>query len=120
MLDTPGAIARGVLAGEPLSGFNFDSDKRVSGEELLSAYGIDSYSGNKSLDSSLSVPVGLAAEIVTDPLFAFGGPLKAYTKAGKIADRAGLIDLASKAAQDKLGTLAARNTRTGRGTVEAF
>ena len=119
-LDTPGAIARGILAGEPLSGFNWDSDKRVSGEELLSAYGIDSYSGNKSLDSYLSVPIGLATEIVTDPLFAIGGPLKAYSKAGKIAERAGLINLASQAAQNKLGTLAARNTRTGKGTVEAF
>ena len=39
-LDTPGAIARGILAGDPASGFTFDSQRRVSGTELLDAYGL--------------------------------------------------------------------------------
>jgi len=120
LLDTPGAIARGVLAGDPLSGFNFDSDRRVSGEELLKSYGIDSYTGNKSIDSYLGVPVGIAAEIATDPLFFVNGPLNALTKAGKVAKHAGLLDLARVAAQNKMGTTAARATRTGQQTVKAL
>ena len=120
LLDTPGAIARGVLAGDPLSGFNFDSDRRVSGEELLKSYGIDSYTGNKSIDSYLGVPVGIATEIATDPLFWLTGPLNALTNAGKAAKRAGLLDLARVAAQNKMGTTAARATRTGQRTVKAL
>lgn len=120
LLDTPGAIARGVLAGDPLSGFNFDSDRRVAGEELLKSYGIDSYTGNKTVDSYLGVPVGIATEIATDPLFFVNGPLNALTNAGKVAKRAGLLDLARVAAQNKMGTAAARATRTGKQTVKAL
>ena len=54
-LDTPGAIARGFLAGDPLSGFSFDRDTRVTGEELLDAYGL------KPDNSFLSTGLGFAA-----------------------------------------------------------
>jgi hypothetical protein len=53
-LDTPGAYARGLLAGRP--------GERASGEELLSSYGVD------------GGPLGgMAAEMVLDPL-ALAGP----------------------------------------------
>lgn len=108
-LDTPGALFRGVLAGDPSSGLNWDYDKRVSGEELLKAYGI--------LDQDSSgfgaTVAGLGAEIVTDPLALITAPMSSLTKAGKAAKAANILDLAPIAAQSKMGASAA-NTMTGR------
>jgi len=88
ILDTPGAIVRGILAGRPLSAFSSD---RVSGRDLLRQYGLvgeeDTY-GNFG--------AGLAAELLTDPLtylnpFAILGR-GAYTRAvGEPLRRAGLL-----------------------------
>jgi hypothetical protein len=63
LLDTPGAIARGVLAGDPSSGFNWDTEKRTSGAELLESLGV------KPENPYVKAIAGLGTEIVTDPLF---------------------------------------------------
>jgi hypothetical protein len=108
-LDTPGAIARGVMAGDPLSGFNWDYDKRTSGEELLQSYGLVGENTNPYLKTA----AGFGAELVTDPLAWITTPMSSLTKAGKAAKAAGILDLAPIAAQNRMGS-AARSTMTGR------
>lgn len=110
-LDTPGAIARGFLAGDPLSGFSFDRDTRVTGEELLDAYGL------KPRNSWLSTGLGFAAEVATDPLAYATFPLSAYGRAGSAASKAGLLKYAPNVATLKTG---ADTTRTGRYTLDAL
>lgn len=114
-LDTPGAIARGVLAGDPTSGFSWDSDRRTTGEELLQSYGLL----GKQDNSYLSAGLGLAAEIATDPLSFLTLPMSSLTKAGKAAKAAGILDNASLAAQKKLGASAA-DSITGRAAESAL
>lgn len=97
VLDYPGAVARGVLAGDPLSGFSWDLDRRVSGRELLESYGLL----NKDSNPWLATGAGIAAEIATDPLAIFSvAPLKV---AGKAAQAAGILDKASDAATLAMG-----------------
>lgn len=91
-LDTPGAIVRGVLAGDPLSGFSFNRDDRVSGSELLDAYGL------KPENSYASGISGFVTEVATDPLSFVSGPLNALSKAGNVARGANLLDDAPKVA----------------------
>lgn len=83
VLDTPGAIIRGLLAGEnPLPGI-FDVSKRTSLEDLT---------GSNDFLTNLGVGV------LTDPLtyLTFGG--SALSKAGQVARSAGLIDDAARIA----------------------
>lgn len=108
-LDTPGAITRGVLAGDPMSGFNWDYDKRTSGEELLQSYGLLKEDSNPWLKTG----AGFAAELATDPLAWITTPMSSLTKAGNAAKAAGILDLAPIAAQNRMGA-AARSTMTGR------
>ena len=97
VLDYPGAIGRGILAGDPLSGFSWDLDRRVSGKELLESYGLL----NKDTNPWLATGAGIAAEIATDPLAIFSlAPLGA---AGKAAKAAGILDKASDAATLAMG-----------------
>lgn len=112
-LDTPGAIARGFLAGDPYSGFSWDADRRVTGDELLESYGIAPE--NKYLRTA----AGLATEIATDPLTWMTGPLEALGRAGKAAKEVDLLSLAPIAAQRKMGARAA-DTMTGRYTRAAL
>jgi hypothetical protein len=113
-LDTPGAIFRGVLAGDPLSGLSWDDDRRVSGEELLTKYGLLNDKSNPWLASG----AGLAAEIALDPFAMAKLPLQALTGAGRAAKAAGILDYASDAVTKSMGfdeaLKAAQNTRTGR------
>lgn len=113
-LDTPGAIFRGVLAGDPTSGFSWDDDRRVSGEELLKKYGLLTDKSNPYF----STAAGLAAEIALDPFAIAKLPMSALTTAGKAAKAAGIIDNASAAVMARTGfdeaVNAARTTRTGR------
>lgn len=113
-LDTPGAIFRGVLAGDPLSGFSWDDDRRVTGKELLEQYGLL----RKDADPWLATGAGLAAEIALDPFAIAKLPLQALTPAGRAAKAAGILDSASDAAVAQMGfdaaVEAAKNTRTGR------
>lgn len=110
-LDTPGAIARGFLAGDPLSGFSFDRGTRVTGEELLETYGL------KPENPYLSTPLGFIAELATDPLAYATLPLSAYGKAGAAASKAGLTKYAPFVASLKTG---AEGTRTGKFTLDAI
>lgn len=114
-LDTPGAIARGILAGDPLSGFNWDYDKRTSGEELLQSYGLLKEDTNPYLKAG----AGFVADIATDPFFWVSTPLQSLSKAGKAASAAGLLDLAPMVAQKQMGS-AALDTMTGRAADAAM
>ncbi len=107
VLDTPGAIARGYLAGQPNSGFNFDTDARTSGIELLDGMGI------APQNPYLRTAAGLGAEIVTDPLFWLSGPIGAMSKAGAAAKQAGVLKNAPVAYARKYGTDAAEGTMRG-------
>jgi hypothetical protein len=111
-LDTPGAIARGVLAGEPTSGFNWDYDKRVTGEELLEKYGLLNPAQNRWARTG----AGLAAEIALDPLTMVSGPLRALGAGGKAARATGLLDKVSDVAMARIGFDDAARTMTGRAT----
>jgi hypothetical protein len=114
-LDTTGAIGRGVLAGQPLSGFTFDEDKRVSGAELLEKYGVL----GKDANPYYRAFAGLAAEIATDPLAIVTGPLSTLSKAGKAAKAAGILNHASDAALAAMGIDKARDTLvTGRNAYQ--
>lgn len=108
ILDTPGAIARGYMAGDPESGFHFDSDRRVSGAELLESMGL------RTENPYLRAASGLGTEIVTDPLFWLSGPMNAVSKAGYTAKQAGLLKSAPLAYMQKYGTDAAEQTARGK------
>lgn len=114
-LDTPGAILRGVLAGKPTSGFSWDYDTRVSGEELLESYGLLEKGGAPSWKRT---GAGLAAEIALDPLSMIMGPMRSLTAAGKAAKAAGILDKASDAylAQKGIGALQ-DSSRTAKATM---
>jgi hypothetical protein len=99
ILDYPGAIARGVLAGDPASGFSWDWDRRVSGEELLESYGIL----NKDDNPYARAGAGFAAEVALDPSAWFTFGASALGKAGKAAKAAGILDSAPLAAQKRMG-----------------
>lgn len=115
-LDTPGAITRGILAGDPMSGFNWDYEKRTSGEDLLKSYGLL----GEGDQGYLGAAAGFATEVATDPLSWFTFPASALTKAGKAAREANLLDLAPIAAQSKMGLAAARDTMTGKAAQAAL
>ena len=87
VLDTPGAIARGVLAGDPLSGFSFDRQRRVCGEDLLGV------SGHKPSNPSLSTAAGLVTDIALDPLAYATLPFTAASRAGAAGAKARCIAL---------------------------
>lgn len=62
LLDTPGALVRGILAGKPLS-FLGTSDDRVTGRELLRQYGLVGED-----DNWWNFGGSLIAEVALDPL----------------------------------------------------
>jgi hypothetical protein len=90
LFDTPGALIRGTLAGDPLSVFG-SSEDRVTGRELLRQYGMV---GDEDTWGNFSG--GLAAEILLDPLTYGTLGISALGKgalgqAGKSAAKAGLL-----------------------------
>jgi hypothetical protein len=105
LLDTPGALVRGVLAGKPLS-FLGSSDDRVTGRELLRQYGM---AGTQ--DTWGNFGGGLAAEILLDPLTYGTLGLSAVLgkgalgPAGRAAQAAGLMRDAALDSVDNLGAL---------------
>ena len=92
-LDTPGAIGRGLLAGKPGSGFSWDSDERVYGTDINRQIGLTDERTNPWVEAGL----GLATEILTDPLAIISTPARTVTAAGRAAKAAGLLDKASDA-----------------------
>ena len=109
VLDYPGAIARGVLAGDPASGFSWDWDRRVSGEELLDHYGLV----GKDANPYAKAGAGFAAEMLTDPLAWASFGASALGRAGKAAKAAGILDSAPLAAQRRMGADAAKTLAGG-------
>lgn len=100
ILDTPGALVRGILAGKPLSVLG-TSDERVDGRELLRQYGMI---GNK--DTWGNFAGGLAGEVLLDPL-TYLNPLAilgrgAYTRAGKAMEASGFFRNAAESAYEGL------------------
>ncbi len=114
-LDTPGAIGRGLLTGDPTSGFSFDEDRRVSGAEMLEKAGVL----GKDANPYYRAFAGLAAEVATDPLAIVTGPLSTLSKAGKAAKAAGILNNASDAALAAMGIDKARGAlATGRNAYQ--
>lgn len=109
LLDTPGALVRGVLAGDPLSVFG-SSEDRVTGRELLRQYGMV---GDEDTWSNFGG--GLAAEVLLDPLTygTFGlsalGKMR-LSQAGKAVDALGLLRNEALDSVTRVNPL-----RTGRG-----
>jgi hypothetical protein len=115
ILDTPGAMVRGLLSGGPgkaLSSLVETADERVDGRELLRQYGLvgdDNNWGNWI--------GGLAGEIALDPL-TYLNPLailgRGATRApARVAQKAGLLDdFALKARKAGVGPREAFLTRT--------
>ena len=123
VLDTPGALARGVLAGDPLSGFNFNYDDRVSGKELLESYGLSP--GNEVLGGWGDDLAGFAAEVATDPTWLLQAGLGVSTRAARAAANADILQYAPKAAMAQYGSVddaldAAMNTMTGSRAIKAL
>lgn len=119
-LDTPAAIARGILAGDPASGFSWDTDRRTSGTELLDSYGLLPSSDGTTSNSMLRSAAGFGAEILTDPLSWVTLPMASLSKAGKAAKAANIIDYAPIAAQRRMGDAGAAATMAGRYTDKAY
>lgn len=94
VLDTPGSLVRGLLAGDPGRAFGglLDPSRRVSGRELLEQAGIADRNQPglfNSLGDFAGDVGGFATEVLTDPLTALSiGPL---TKAGIAARNAGTL-----------------------------
>ena len=95
ILDTPGAMVRGLLSGGPgkaISALWDTTDERVDGRELLRQYGMVG-----SEDNWGNFGGGLAAEVLLDPLTYASLGLNqvlgqgAKTAAGKAAAKAGLL-----------------------------
>lgn len=101
ILDTPGAMARGLLSGGPTKAFSAlweNSDDRVTGRELLRQYGMVGDEDNWG-----NFAGGIAAEFLTDPL-TIVNPLAilgrgAYTSAGRALQRSGVLDNAALVAR---------------------
>jgi hypothetical protein len=114
LLDTPGAVVRGLLSDGPMKGLSAlweTSDERVTGRELLRDYGLVSDEDNYG-----NFGGGLATEILLDPLTyaSFGlAPLlggAAKTAAGRAASRAGLLT-------DDLGLLAREASKRSKSQI---
>ena len=67
VLDTPGAMLRTGLAGENPLDAVFDTEKRVSGRELLEKYGLAGANEDQGWVPDLGDLGGFAAEMVLDP-----------------------------------------------------
>lgn len=114
-LDTPGAIARGLLVGDPASGFSWDSEDRVYGDDVLEHFGLI----DEDTNPWVRTIGGLASEIALDPLALLSGPLSAVTKGGKAARAAGIMDKASDVVMASKGIDAlADSSRTGRAAMK--
>jgi len=114
ILDTPGSVVRGLLAGEggrAVSGI-FDPSQRVSGQELI---------GMENDDSLLATLGGVAASIVTDPLL-FVNSIGGVSKTGKAlieaSDTLKKINVVEKAVQS--GSPAARLVNSALGEAESI
>lgn len=88
VLDTPGSIARGLLAGDPGRAFGgvFDPEQRVTGRELGQQYGL---LGKNQPGLDWGDVGGFGLEVLTDPLTYTGIGL--LTKGGQAAKAGGTL-----------------------------
>jgi hypothetical protein len=107
LLDTPGAVVRGTLSGGPVKGLSAlweTSADRVDGRELLRQYGLA-----RNEDNWGNFAGGLTAEMLLDPLTYFSLGLNQFigkgakTAAGRVAEKAGLLDDFGVYARNTLG-----------------
>ena len=75
VLDTPGAMLRTGLAGENPFAAVFDTDKRVSGRDLLERYGLADENEDQGWIPDMGDIGGFAAEMLLDPTNLIGGGL---------------------------------------------
>ena len=73
VLDTPGAMLRTGLAGENPFAAVFDTDKRVSGRDLLERYGLAGKNEDQGWIPDMGDLGGFAAEMLLDPTNLIGG-----------------------------------------------
>jgi len=118
LLDTPGAFTRTLLAGDNPFPAIFDTEKRVSGRQLLERHGILD-PNTEGLD--FGDVLGYATEIGTDPPALFLGPGR--TVAGSVAKAVGkfpkrstfkLAESAGGRAELELGKRVARRQTLGK------
>ena len=105
VLDTPGALVRGALVGDPLSALNWNFDDRVSGSELLDAYGLKApktLAGSKFLGSAARFGTGLAAEIALDPFWFTKFGTAAKSLSGRVLGKTQYADDIQRYAAQKL------------------
>ena len=111
VLDTPGAMLRTGLAGENPFAAVFDTDKRVSGRDLLERYGLADENEDQGWIPDMGDIGGFAAEMLLDPTNLIGGLGLAKRMMGiskaKTANRATQSLLDAGAMSDEL----ARKTR---------
>ena len=103
ILDLPGALVRGTLAGDPLSAFG-TFDERVDGRELMRDYGL---LDEDAEDSWGNWTAGMVGEILLDPLTYIAPGASTFgkgaaTKAMKALDASGATRFAKQYA-DELG-----------------
>lgn len=86
VFDTPGSIARGVLAGDPSAAFGgiLDPEQRVSGRRMLESWGALSPK-DEGAGFDLGDVAGFGAELATDPLTLLGAA-GAIRHAGDLAE----------------------------------
>jgi len=103
VLDTPGSVVRGLLAGQPGRAFGgvFDPEQRVGGRELLANYGLTTQNDPNAWEWS-DFGGGLA-EVALDPLLPLSFGAGAVTKGGAALRAAGLLDNAAAVASKKFG-----------------
>jgi hypothetical protein len=100
VIDTPGAVARGLLAGNTDAAFGgiMDPSKRISGRGLLENYGLVNAKPEGSSGFDFGDALGMGADLLTNPLTyipgaglaarAFGGAAKAAPAVADVANAA--------------------------------
>ncbi len=101
ILDLPGALVRGTLAGDPLSAFG-SFDERVDGRELMRDYG---FLDDNAEDSWGNWTAGMVGEVLLDPLTLVAPGASTFgkgaaTKAMKALDASGATRFAKQYADD--------------------
>lgn len=111
ILDTPGSVVRGLIAGDIGRAFGgiFDPSQRVQAEEIT---GLASDSGDDWLDKTGKFIGNTAASIALDPLTYMTFGASALGKAGRLAKSADLLtDATTLATRSVPGAIGKRTTR---------
>ena len=117
-LGTPLSITAALAAGEPETAIEgiFDPSKRIYGRELLEKWGV---LGRNRPGLDWGDVAGFLAGLPLDPLFWVGAPLSATSRAGKLAEAAGLMKHLPLTVGPRVGRTLARMTRTPEHLIQA-